>query len=162
MSAPRKDKDSAISSHVHAKKAAVHITSKVKARNLRRPSVTRKATAKLLKIEARKTIEADRDKHMENQFNADCTINALRTALEKFFTENWKELVDPVYAIDATLNEEETKQQTEKQPPVGWNVKANRVQELDAVVAAYDNDTDGLAIHSRGIFGETILHQVLC
>lgn len=154
----RRRASSSISGQVFAKRAAVHFAQK---RNRMQRKKRFKATAilqashKILRDVARKTIEKHRKKNVENQFNADRTINVLRTALERFFTDNWEQLVVPVYATDTSANNE-TKEQ-----PVGYSVKSDRVREVNAVVAEYDNDTDGRAIHSRGMFGETVLHQVV-
>ena len=39
---------------------------------------------------------------------------------------------------------------------VGWKVADDRIQQMHDIVALYGAD----AIHSRGMYGETILHQV--
>ena len=156
LKGPGKRENIPISSHVNAQRIAKHLASKAKGRvRMKKRFQKIRGTHKFLKDEARKTIEANREKHVENQFNSDRTINVLRTALETFFTDNWEQLVVPVYATDTSANNE-TKEQ-----PVGYSVKSDRVREVNAVVAEYDNDTDGRAIHSRGMFGETVLHQVV-
>ena len=106
------------------------------------------------------------EEHVENQFNSDLKINLLRTALETFITNEYKtSSLEPVYET-VPIADNELPMATHKDVPkkykqatrkkVGWKVPDKHIQQVHDIVELFGAD----AIHSRGMYGETILHQV--
>ena len=130
--------------------------------------VVMKFAADMVNIRStRKRVEAAREEHVENQFNSDLKINLLRTALETFITRQYENsLLEAVHAtvpleadndlLSATQKDLGRMYRPMKQKQVGWKVADEHIQQMHDIVALYGSD----AIHSRGMFGETILHQV--
>lgn len=133
--------------------------------------VVMKFAADMVNIRStRKRVEAAREEHVENQFNSDLKINLLRTALETFITSEYENSsLESVYETVPLEADNDLLSTTQKdlgkmgkkyrpttQKQVGWKVADERIQQVHDIVALYGAD----AIHSRGMFGETILHQV--